>query len=78
MQIVYTVYAQETLNERNISKEEVELALLVPLEVLAGKRGRSIAHRIVSNKLLRVVFETSDNTYIVITAYYTTISRYVK
>ncbi len=78
MNITYTDYAEETLKVREISKDEVEFALLNPEEIVEGKEGRKIAHKMSGNKLLlRVVFETEANAYIVITAYYTKPERYL-
>lgn len=77
MGISYTAYAEETLKDRGIGKEEIESALTNPAEIVKGKSGRRIAHKIVGDKLLRVVFETEAKDYIVITAYYTKPERYV-
>lgn len=70
MNIIYTDYAEETLKDREISKENVESALLKPIKVVEGKKNRKIAHKIFGNKLLRVIFEVEAKDYIVITAYY--------
>ncbi|HLD06850.1 MAG TPA: DUF4258 domain-containing protein [Candidatus Nanoarchaeia archaeon] len=78
MDIIYTEYAEETLSDRKIGKKEVESALLKPLEVVTGNKGRQIAHRLIVDKLLRVVFERDAKDYIVITAYYTKPARYVR
>jgi hypothetical protein len=79
MLIIYTGYAEETLKVREISKGEVEFALLNPEEIVEGKEARKIAHKMSGNKfLLRVVFETHVKTYIVITAYYSKPERYMK
>lgn len=77
MPVTYTGYAEETLKDREISKNEVEFALLNPEEIVEGKKGRKIANKIFGNKLLRVVFEVEAKDYIVITAYYTKLERYI-
>ncbi|MBI2141032.1 DUF4258 domain-containing protein [Candidatus Woesearchaeota archaeon] len=77
MNSTYTDYAEETLKDREISKENVELALLKPIILSEGKKGRKIAHKIFGTRLLRVVFETEANAYIVITAYYAKPERYI-
>ncbi len=78
MNITYTGYAEEALKAREISKDEVEFALLNPEEIVEGKEGRKIAHKMSGNKLLlRVVFETEAKDYIVITAYYSKPERYL-
>ncbi len=63
MNIAYTDYAEETLRDRQISKVNIELALLKPGKVVKGKKGRKIAHRIFGDKLLRVVFEAEAKAY---------------
>ncbi|MBI4149749.1 DUF4258 domain-containing protein [Candidatus Woesearchaeota archaeon] len=78
MDIAYTDYAEKALSDRKIGKKEVESALLKPLEVVRGNKGRQIAHKLAGNKLLRVVFESDTKAYIVITAYYTKPVRYLK
>ena len=78
MDIIYTEYAEDTIEDRKIDKKEIESALLNPDEIVESKKNRKIAHKIVRNKLLRVVFEIEENTYMVITAYYTQPRRYMK
>ena len=77
MNITYTNYAEETLRDREISKDNIEAALMQPIMVTEGKKGRKIAHKIFGNRLLRVIFEIEANAYIVITAYYTEPKRYM-
>ena len=45
MDVVYTDYAEETLKDREISKEDVKSAFLNPLEIIEGKINRKIAHK---------------------------------
>ncbi|MBI2042776.1 DUF4258 domain-containing protein [Candidatus Pacearchaeota archaeon] len=78
MKIIYTDYAEDTIKDRKFSKEIIEDALKNPDEIIKGKRNRKIAHKIIENKLLRVVFEEDAKTYIVITAYYAEPKRYMK
>jgi len=78
MKIIFTSYAEDTISDRAIPKEEIIDALLFPFEIKEGMDGRFIAHKIFGEKLLRVVFEISKNTYIVVTAYYTNQRRYIE
>jgi hypothetical protein len=79
MLIYYTGYAEDTILDRDISKKEIEEVLLNPDEITLGKKDRKIAHKILSNnKFLRVIFEDHKKAYIVITAYYTKLERYMK
>ena len=77
MNLVYTDYAEETLLDRGVGKPDVERTICEPHSIVNGKKGRKIAQRIVGKKLLRVIYETETNAYIVITAYYASIRRYL-
>lgn len=78
MNIIYTDYAEDTLKDRKIDKNIIEDAIKNPDEVVEGKNKRKIAHKIIGNKLLRVIYETDKKAYIVITCYYTKPERYLK
>jgi len=79
MDIIFTDYSEESISDRNISKEVIKDALLNPEEIVkAKKENRMIAHKMVGDKLLRVVFEANKKAYIVVTAYYTHPERYMK
>jgi hypothetical protein len=75
-EIAYTKHAEEKLVERDISKDIVELTLRMPKEIVLSRNGAKIAHGIVENRLLRVVFRNEVTYYKVITAYYTEKERY--
>lgn len=77
MDIIYTDYAEDSISDRNIDKDIIEDALLNPYEIVEGKENRKIAHKIIGNKLLRVIFEIGLKAYIVVTAYYTEPKRYL-
>ena len=78
MKIIYTDYADDTIRERDIDKEDIEETLINPDEIVEGKNARKINHKIFKDKLLRVVYEIEEKTYIVITTYYTKPVRYMK
>lgn len=78
MDFLYTDYAEETIRDRKISKKIVENAILNPDEIIEGKKGRKVSHKLTGDKLLRVVFEQEAKVYIIITAYYTNPKRYLK
>ena len=78
MEIRYADHAEEGTADREISKQLVEKALNNPDEIIQGKKGRKIAHKLFGERLLRVVFEPKEKAYIVITAYYAAPERYVR
>ena len=76
MKITYTDYAEDTIADRKLDKIIIEDALLNPDEIVEGKKNRKIAHKIINDKLLRVIYEIEGKAYIVVTAYFAEIERY--
>ena len=71
------------MERRGIPEAWIGEALRNPDQVVQGHGGRSVAHRRPTirsrEKLLRVVFEETEDKYVVITAYLTSdITRYWK
>lgn len=54
----------------------IEKSLKNPDVVLGGEVGRKVAHKLIKDRLLRIVYTTENDTYVVITAYYTHPERY--
>ena len=78
MNVSYTEYAENTIKDRIISKKMIEEAFKKPDEIVKGKKGRKIIHKLIKDKLLRIVYEPQASTYLVITAYYAKPGRYMK
>ncbi len=76
MDVRYTRHAEEKAAERKIPKRLIENVLKNPEEVVAGAFGRKIAHKFISGKLLRIVYEEHSETLVIITVYYTEPNRY--
>ena len=75
--------ARRKMERRGISEAWIGEALRNPDQVVQGHGGRSVAQRRRTirsrEKLLRVVFEETEDKYVVITAYLTSdITRYWK
>ncbi len=75
--------AERKAKKRGIKKEWIEDTITNPIQVVDGYGGRKVAHKriLIDNKeyLLRVVYEETEEMYIVVTAYLTSqISRYWK
>ena len=64
----WTDHAEKNLRERRIKRDLVEETLKQPDEVVPGKKGRIIYHKLVGDKLLRVVVVEND---LIITVYLT-------
>jgi hypothetical protein len=77
MEFIYTTHAEENIDKRRLDKSVIEATIRNPEATEISSLGRRIAQRIISDKLLRVVYEKKEqNVYIVITAYYTEKDRY--
>ncbi len=75
--------AKKKIKGRGIPEEWITDTLNAPMQIVDGYGGRSVAQRKLQinekEYLLRVVFEESDDTFFVITAYLTSqIDRYWK
>ncbi|QTA38474.1 DUF4258 domain-containing protein [Thermosipho ferrireducens] len=71
----WTEHALENLKSRGISKKLVEEILKNPDEIVTGKYGRTIYHKLIGNKLMRVITENN----LIITVYYTSrVTKYWK
>jgi len=73
--------AQKKMAQRGIPTLWVEEALANPEQVIEGYAGRRVAHKRVAmegkERLLRVVYEETERTLVVVTAYLTSdIARY--
>ena len=76
MPVEYTAHAEENIRKRRLDKRLIERVLKNPDKIFDSRFGRKIAQKVIEMKLLRIVFEQKDGTYIVITADYTEIGRY--
>jgi len=76
MDVVYTRHAEEKIAERKLSKTIIENALKNPDTVLESISEKRIAHKLIRNKLLRIVYTRKSEKYVIITAYFTEPERY--
>lgn len=77
MEFDYIDHAEENIKERNIDKKLIEDVVKKPDKLIDAGPSRKIAQRVIGNKLLRVIHEKQGNTYIIVTAYYTSLKRYL-
>jgi hypothetical protein len=75
--------ARKKMAQRGIPESWVRETLMDPEQVVAGHGGRLVAHKRVimedKERLLRVVYETTESLFIVVTTYLTSdIRRYWK
>ena len=74
--VEYTKHASQKLKERNIDKIDIKKALENPDKSVSNINGTKIVHKINNKKLLRVIYRDDENSYLIITAYYTSKERY--
>jgi hypothetical protein len=71
----FSPYALAQLAEREISGQDVRAALENPDQILSGKHGRKIAHKLLTigsaELLLRVIYEERAEEVTVVTVYAT-------
>ncbi len=67
MHVVFTQHAEKRMRQRDIERDTVRKALKDPDKTLNGELGRKIAHKLIKNKFLRIIYTTQNNKYIVIT-----------
>lgn len=72
---IWTDHIESQIAERELSRELVETVINTPDEIIPGKYGRLIYHKIVNDRLVRVVADGN----VLITVYITSkIQRYMK
>ncbi|EQD32521.1 hypothetical protein B2A_13518 [mine drainage metagenome] len=76
MRFEYTHHVEEKIAERRLNKTVIEEVLLNPDKTTNAKFGRKITQRTIGNKVLRIIYEEKQDAYIIITAYYTEVTRY--
>ena len=62
---IWTDHIEEQIIERELSKKMIEETVNTPDEVIIGKYGRQIYHKLIDGKLIRVVADGN----IIITVY---------
>ena len=72
---IWTDHIEDQIIERELSRELVETTVNTPDEIVPGKRGRQIYHKLLGDKLIRVVADGD----LLITVYITDkIKKYMK
>jgi len=78
-QIVFIQHAFDRLKERGIFKELVIEAIRNPDEIDLENDIRKIAQKLISGRLLRVIYDEEENSTIVISAYSTSkVGKYLR
>ncbi len=71
-------HAENQMKERKISKEEVEATIKSPVETVSGYGNRKVAHKMLDNKLLRVIYEKEGKKIIIVSVYRADPQRYLR
>ncbi|MDF1541447.1 MAG: DUF4258 domain-containing protein [Candidatus Thorarchaeota archaeon] len=75
--IVFTLHVLARMKQREISRDEVIMAIKSPDSVTNDKLGHSIAQLQMNDHILRVFFVERDGNTIVITAYSSSKTKYM-
>lgn len=78
IKILFLFHAKERIKKWKIPEKMVAETLLMPEEVIAGHRGRYIAHKRYDNHLIRAVYEYEGGLPVLLTVYFPYIDRYFK
>ncbi len=75
-EIIISKHAKERIKRYNLTEELVKTAIIQHDEIVEGYEGTSIAHKLFSKHILRVVYIKQDNKVKVITVYPAEKARY--
>ena len=76
MEIIIPNYAKERIKTYNLTEELVKGAIRNPDEVVKGYEGRLIAHKLLNEHVLRVVYLKVEKSIKVVTVYPAKKERY--
>jgi hypothetical protein len=76
IQILLLHHAIDRIDKWQLEEDRVIETLLNPEEVLAGHRGRYIAHRRYGNHVLRAIYEYQGRLPVLVTVYFPYQERY--
>ena len=76
MNIIIPPYAQERIKRYNLTEDLIKDALINPDEIVEGYEGRKIAHKMLNEHMLRVVYLKVEDGVKVITVYPAKKERY--
>lgn len=76
MKILITTHAGERMAKYDLKEQAVKNCLEKPDLIVEGKEGRKIAQKRLNGYVLRVIYEETENNYVVITTYKAKSERY--
>ena len=77
--IIFVQHALDRMKERDITQEQVKIALKCNGIIDSRNKKRKIAQRLIEGRLLRVVYEEEGGEIIVVSAYYTSrVNKYTR
>ncbi len=78
MRIIISKHAKERIDTYNLTEELVKNAVRKPDEIVEGYEGTLVAHKLLNEYVLRVVYIKQDDEIKIITTYPAKKSRYWK
>jgi translation initiation factor IF-3 len=70
MKFIYTKHAKLRINQRELSKKQIEGTVINSNKILYSFKGRLIAQRNFGTKTLEVIYKKLNGVIVIITAYY--------
>lgn len=67
---IYTKHAKIRIEQRKLSKDEIEKTVALSDKILPSFKGRMLAQKLFNDKVLEVVYKKEQNILIILTAYW--------
>ena len=77
MKVIISKHAKERIETYKLTEELVKNALKNPDEIVEGYEGQKIAHKLINNHLLRIIYIKDNKNTKVITVYPAKKERYL-
>lgn len=70
IKFIYTEHAKVRIEQRKLSKEQIEKAVSSPDKILPSFKGRILVQKSFNDEILEVVYKKEQNNFIILTAYW--------
>ncbi|MBI4309076.1 MAG: DUF4258 domain-containing protein, partial [Candidatus Omnitrophica bacterium] len=67
---IYTKHINIRIEQRDLSRSQIQNAIIAPENKIPSFKGRMVVQKCFNNKILEVVYKKTNGTTIIITAYW--------
>ena len=67
---IYTKHARIRIEQRKLSKKQIENTVINPDKTLPGFKGRTLVQKSFGSNIIEVVYKREQNNFIILTAYW--------